>query len=767
MSYLESQGLEEKLDRDKEQLLSVVAFSTNKRAVETLEKFFKKKGIECFFFYESFISVPLGLKMDIKEQELKATAPFLRRYIELPGIRFIPDIDAVKKLNKSVKFQDLLDNLPFIPKTQESLKKIADENLQRINLVEEEAIFGSGLFPLWEDIVTGGKEIEVKKKHKDDFPYSKPFVWGDDEKIKNIVGYRGEFPKAYLKGEYLQDILKSKNRLPLLVEYLVSDFQFVLSRVEKVKYLCMSISSKDLFYGYAWLFWSGGKEVVEEDLIKVMGQLIKENYLPVMILFENAWEEKILKENIKKGLDILWNRGKRNIIDIVNGNNKIIYTLNLVFLKEQGEFNDELEKGLHQLWERRWEVWKRTKDTKELGNTLVFNKFFISSKEMIKILKSTIRLNHVKKMNFLPSALVVGGPGAGKNAISQLIKIFSTEYFESPLYTINVASLKPAPIGPSLMLGTEVSINSKYPEKKGIDANLVGIFEKIWKEVREKKNKVVERKNNVEYAIERDGNKYKFYKNNSQFFETCFSGDNVKKKSVAQQIQEELKRQGSTEEEKRIFNKLFNELVLVKAVVVLDELNSLDTDTQGALLRLLENSELIPIGGIKPVTPKEEIDFLIIGAMNEDPERLTKEKIFSQLSREKIFGGIVGEILYEHFRNIRRLREDLYYRLIRGGKIVLPPLNKRREDIPILFYVFCITEVESKDVKLYIPLDVLEILTLSHLDWGGNVRQLQSLVHVVVTYASQDEKNNRVIINEKHLRQGLKDIGMNEDGKGQ
>ena len=752
----------EDLDKEKLKLLSVVAFSANKKTVESLEEFFKKKGIECFFFYENFLSYPISYNTTNKELEkITSSFPFLRRYIELPEIKFIPDIKAIRNLNKSIKFQELIENPPLIPRTKESLEKLIDENLQRIDL-SEKTIYGSGLFALWKEVIENikGKQWNEQKKneilqcHERDFLYSKPFIW---EKKENIVGYIGKFPKAYLKGEYLQEILKSeKNRLPLLVEYFVSDFQFVLSGVNGVNHLFMSISSKDLFYGYVWLFWSGSK-INEKDLEDEVGNIIKKRYSPIMAIFENAWEEKILKKHFKQGGEIEWK--KRNLIELKGEKS---YPLNLAFLKKEN-FEDELEESLHQLWERKWDLWQRTKSLKELEKTLIFYKFFISSEKMIEKLKNITKLNPSKKGDFLPSALVIGGPGAGKDSISKLIKVFSEEYFDAPIYTINVASLKPASLAPSFSVGTEVSLNDNILGKEG-KINLIGIFEKILKEVKQKNIKLQKEKNRINYSIEKNESEYKVYKNNNELFRIKRKSENkLNLEDIKSTFEKKLKSQSLTEDEKEIIRSLFKEIIITKAVVVLDELNSLDVDTQGALLRLLENSELVPIGAIKSVEDKEAINFLIIGTMNEDPEKLTKESIIRDLTREKMFGGIVGEILYEHFRNIRRLREDLYYRFIRGGKIVLPSLNERREDIPVLFYVFCDAGVESKDIELHILLDILEEITAPYLDWIGNVRQLQSLSQVVIRYALQDKKNKRVIVRKEHLYQGLKDIGMIEN----
>src|SRR5262249_4914931 len=118
---------------------------------------------------------------------------------------------------------------------------------------------------------------------------------------------------------------------------------------------------------------------------------------------------------------------------------------------------------------------------------------------------------------------------------------------------------------------------------------------------------------------------------------------------------------------------------------IFDELNSLDLDTQGALLRFLESGELLALGDYK--SPTKDVDALVIGVMNEDPNTITKVRTLDRIIKDKqVFGGMLGDFLYEFFRGQRRLRDDLYFRMARGGEIILPELRQRREDIPILFY---------------------------------------------------------------------------------
>lgn len=102
-------------------------------------------------------------------------------------------------------------------------------------------------------------------------------------------------------------------------------------------------------------------------------------------------------------------------------------------------------------------------------------------------------------------------------------------------------------------------------------------------------------------------------------------------------------------------------------VIIFDELNSLDIDAQGTLLRILENDEIIPIGGIKKVVECDKVKkLLIVGVVNELPHQLTLEDTIKSFQDKGFWGHLLGTALYESFRGIRRLRDDLYYRFRRG-----------------------------------------------------------------------------------------------------
>ncbi len=127
----------------------------------------------------------------------------------------------------------------------------------------------------------------------------------------------------------------------------------------------------------------------------------------------------------------------------------------------------------------------------------------------------------------------------------------------------------------------------------------------------------------------------------------------------------------------------------------LDEIGELPRELQVKLLRALHDGEVQRIGS----TEIEKVDVRVIAATNRDLDRAVDN----------------GEF-----------RSDLYYRLA-VFPIVLPPLRKRREDIPLLTAYFVGRAATSlrKTIKV-IPGDVTD--ALAAYDWPGNVRELRNVV---------------------------------------
>ena len=127
----------------------------------------------------------------------------------------------------------------------------------------------------------------------------------------------------------------------------------------------------------------------------------------------------------------------------------------------------------------------------------------------------------------------------------------------------------------------------------------------------------------------------------------------------------------------------------------LDEIGEMDKDMQVNLLRVLERGEIIRVGDTVPV----KVNVRLIAATNKNlPEEVKK-------------GGF---------------REDLYYR-IHVIPIHLPPLRRRKEDIPILIGHF-LKRCQSKFKKDMADLTEQEMNLFMNYPYPGNVRELEHMV---------------------------------------
>jgi DNA-binding NtrC family response regulator len=133
---------------------------------------------------------------------------------------------------------------------------------------------------------------------------------------------------------------------------------------------------------------------------------------------------------------------------------------------------------------------------------------------------------------------------------------------------------------------------------------------------------------------------------------------------------------------------------LVKAsdggTLFLDEISDLPPPAQAALLRVLQEAEVLPIGGLRP-TP---LDLRVLAATHRDLGRLVKEE---------------------------RFRHDLLARLD-GMTLRLPPLRERPEDLPLLIALL-LRRLAPDRPEVSLTPDAAEAL-LEHL-WPLNVRELE------------------------------------------
>jgi len=137
----------------------------------------------------------------------------------------------------------------------------------------------------------------------------------------------------------------------------------------------------------------------------------------------------------------------------------------------------------------------------------------------------------------------------------------------------------------------------------------------------------------------------------------------------------------------------------------LDEIQRLTPAMQDKFLRVLQDKEVWRIGARAPV----RVDVKVLAATDQDVEQARHEGT---------------------------LREPFYFRF--GQTIRLPPLCKRKEDIPLLTYYFLDKYARSLDSKTHsVSHRALECLL--QYDWPGNVRELEHCIQNAVS------DNNEVV----------------------
>ena len=150
--------------------------------------------------------------------------------------------------------------------------------------------------------------------------------------------------------------------------------------------------------------------------------------------------------------------------------------------------------------------------------------------------------------------------------------------------------------------------------------------------------------------------------------------------------------------------------------IFLDEIGEMPLNTQVKLLRVLETSEIMRVGGTTPI----KVDVRVIAATNKDLEKAVENNEF---------------------------RRDLYFRL-KAITIFIPPLRKRKEDIPVLVKKFADEFVQKNQIyfKGFAP-EAIELL--KQYDWPGNVRELKNFVETAITL------NRGEIIHSSYVRSVL------------
>jgi DNA-binding NtrC family response regulator len=160
--------------------------------------------------------------------------------------------------------------------------------------------------------------------------------------------------------------------------------------------------------------------------------------------------------------------------------------------------------------------------------------------------------------------------------------------------------------------------------------------------------------------------------------------------------------------------------------VFLDEISDISLRTQSDLLRVLQEKEIVRVGGAQPV----KVDFRCIAATNRSIEDLVKAGTF---------------------------RPDLYYRL-NVFAINIPPLRERREDIPLLadYFLRRFCASTNREAPRISPAAIDSLM--AH-DWPGNVRELENAVERALVVGRNGE------IGPAHFALGVRGEALGSGGR--
>jgi formate hydrogenlyase transcriptional activator len=159
--------------------------------------------------------------------------------------------------------------------------------------------------------------------------------------------------------------------------------------------------------------------------------------------------------------------------------------------------------------------------------------------------------------------------------------------------------------------------------------------------------------------------------------------------------------------------------------IFLDEVGELPSDTQMALLRVLQEREFERVGGGRPI----KVDVRVIAATNRDLHAAVAEKAF---------------------------RADLFYRL-NVFPVEVPSLRQRRSDIPLLVEYF-VHRYAKRAGKKIDGISEQSLDLLRDYLWPGNIRELQNVIEraVIVSDTNTLSIDERWLVRQRFVEPGAK-----------
>jgi len=153
----------------------------------------------------------------------------------------------------------------------------------------------------------------------------------------------------------------------------------------------------------------------------------------------------------------------------------------------------------------------------------------------------------------------------------------------------------------------------------------------------------------------------------------------------------------------------------------LDEITEMSLAMQVKLLRVIQEREVLPLGATAPM----KVDVRFVAATNRDMRDMVKQEQF---------------------------RQDLYFRL-NVVNLHIPPLSRRRDDVPLLAYHF-LKKCAARMGKPVTEISAEALTILKAYDFPGNVRELENIIERGVAIATGD------IIETAYLPDDLRELSI-------
>lgn len=164
----------------------------------------------------------------------------------------------------------------------------------------------------------------------------------------------------------------------------------------------------------------------------------------------------------------------------------------------------------------------------------------------------------------------------------------------------------------------------------------------------------------------------------------------------------------------------------------LDEVTELSPELQAKLLRVIQEKEFYRVGGLRKI----KTDVRIICATNVDIEEQVKKG---------------------------RFRQDLYYRL-NVGRIVLPPLRERREEIIHLANMF-LQQFAKENGKRFTKISHAAAKMIHSYNWPGNIRELKNSLELLTFMYDDTELQASHLNNLPQFKRAVPDSDMKNTEK--